>query len=83
MNGGSGRIGAHYCDADFGEGESTCCREVTLKASRATDKSAVWLVFNYRTSAWEFRFVCQLYIWTPLSCLLFLVLQQLSRLHGR
>lgn len=38
MNGGSGRIGAHYCDADFGEGESTRCREVTLKASRATDK---------------------------------------------
>lgn len=31
--GGVGRAGAHYRDADLGERESTCCREVTPEVS--------------------------------------------------
>ena len=40
MDGGAGGAGAHYCDADLGEGESTCWREVTLSARCGADKSA-------------------------------------------
>lgn len=51
MNGGVGRAGAHYRDADLGKRESSCCREVTLKASPAADKSALRL--SCRASAGE------------------------------
>lgn len=51
MDGGVGR--AHYSDADLGEGESTHCWEVTLKAIFAADKSAVWLLLNCVASAGE------------------------------
>lgn len=45
MDGGAGGAGAHYCDADLGEGDSACCREVTLSADverRSRHPDGVW-----------------------------------------